>query len=108
MKRKTYTSPEVKNRWNAAHYDRVAIVIPKGGADELRRIAEEKGMSVSAYIRALVIRDCADEPEKVHVIGGGYYLKQIAEEIQRDAEVQRYLDMMQAIMDGADPHQLHL
>ena len=33
-KRKTYTSPEVKNRWNAAHYDRVQLNLPKGGAAE--------------------------------------------------------------------------
>ena len=28
------TSTEVKNRWNAQHYDRTVINLPKGGADD--------------------------------------------------------------------------
>ena len=70
-KRKTYTSPEVKARWNAAHYDRIQIYVPIGAREELQAIAAEHGQSVSAYIRALVIRDTAETPEKSHILRGG-------------------------------------
>lgn len=70
-KRKTHTSSEVKNRWNAKHYDISRIVLPKGGAEELKAIAAAHGTSVSAYIRTLIIRDNAENPESTHFIGGG-------------------------------------
>lgn len=71
MKRKTYTSPEVKDRWNREHYDRVLITVPKGARDELRAAAERRGQSVSAYIRALIIRDNAENPENTSLLRGG-------------------------------------
>ena len=55
MKRKTYTAPEVKNRWNREHYDRIGIMVPIGAKDEIAKVAEAQGMSVSAYIRALIM-----------------------------------------------------
>lgn len=71
MKRKTYTSCEVKNRWNAEHYDRAIINLPKGGADELRAIAAAKGMTMSGYIRHLIISDNRESPELTENIRGG-------------------------------------
>lgn len=71
MKRRTHTSAEVKNRWNAQHYDRVAIIVPTGGREELQALAEEQGQSVSAYIRALVIRDAQERGKTLECIGGG-------------------------------------
>ena len=71
-KRKTYTSPEVKNRWNAKHYDRMAIVIPKGARDEINAAAKARGMSTSAYIRALLLRDMqANGDISPNLAGGG-------------------------------------
>ena len=70
-KRKTYTSPEVKNRWNAKHYDYIRINAPKGSADELKYLAELHGMSVSAYIRHLVISDNSENPENTRFLRGG-------------------------------------
>ena len=64
MKRKTYTAPEVKNRWNAKHYDRLAIVIPLGARDEISAAATRRGMSTSAYIRNLIIRDMRENGEE--------------------------------------------
>ena len=72
-KRKTYTSPEVKNRWNAAHYDRVQLNLPKGGAAELKALAAAQGLTVSAYIRKLIIHDSAENPESTQSIRGGGY-----------------------------------
>jgi hypothetical protein len=70
-KRKTYTSPAVKNRWNREHYDRAVINLPSGGRAELQSIAAAKGMSVSAYIRHLIIADNAEMPESTHILRGG-------------------------------------
>lgn len=53
----SYTSTEVKARWNAAHYDRLSIVLPKGSNELLKQYANEQGMSVSEYIRHLIAQD---------------------------------------------------
>lgn len=71
MKRKTYTSPEVKNRWNSKHYDRLAIVIPIGAREEIAQAAQARGMSTSAYIRSLVIRDMKENGENPSFLTGG-------------------------------------
>lgn len=69
-KRKTHTSPKVKNRWNVKHYDRIQLNMPKGSADEVKRIAELRGMTVSAYIRHLIIADNAEGPESTRFLCG--------------------------------------
>lgn len=69
-KRKTYTSAEVKNRYNAKHYDRTVINLPAGGAEELRQLAGELGLSVSAYIRSLVMRDARARGRELSAISG--------------------------------------
>ena len=71
MKRKTYTSNEVKDRWNREHYDRVAITVPKGAREEIQAAAKARGQSVSAYIRSLIIRDNAEKPETTRNLRGG-------------------------------------
>lgn len=107
-KRKTYTSPEVKNRWNAKHYDRMAIVIPKGARDEINAAAKARGMSTSAYIRALLLRDMqANGDISPNLAGGG-----VADAWQRsELERKRYKalrDLMQVVEDGCEPGQLML
>lgn len=47
---KTYTSPAVKRKYNMAHYDRIEFSVPKGRKEELKQIAESRGMSLSAFI----------------------------------------------------------
>lgn len=71
MKRKTYTSPEVKDRWNRNHYDQIGFRVPIGGADEIRAAAAARGMSVAAYIRHLVIADNRENPENTRFLRGG-------------------------------------
>lgn len=74
-KRKTHTSYEVKNRWNRKHYDMVQVLVTIGAKDEIKAIAESRGMSVSAYIRHLIVKDNPIEPEKPDILpilrGGG-------------------------------------
>lgn len=68
---RTYTSPEVKNRWNAEHYDRIVISVPKGARAEIQSAAAARGQSVAAYIRALILRDCAENGANTPLLGGG-------------------------------------
>lgn len=68
---RTYTSPEVKNRWNSEHYDRLEVTVPKGARAEIQAAAKRHGMSVAAYIRALVIHDNAENPENTRILRGG-------------------------------------
>lgn len=81
-KRKTYTSPEVKDRWNREHYDHIGFRAPKGSAEELRAIAAARGMSVAAYIRHLIIADNAEKPETTHFLRGGGVLKAWCEQVK--------------------------
>lgn len=71
MKPRTYTSWEVKERYNAAHYERIALRVGIGGREALKELAG--GLSVNAYLQSLIIKDAqergiADISAK---IGGG-------------------------------------
>lgn len=71
MKPRTYTSWEVKERYNQKHYERVSLRVGIGGRDTLRELAG--GLSVNAYLQSLIIKDAqergiADISAK---IGGG-------------------------------------
>ena len=106
--RKTHTSCEVKDRWNRKHYDRMAVIIPKGSRDEINAAARARGMSTSAYIRALLIRDMqANGDISTNLAGGG-----VAECWERsELERKRYKalrDLMQVVEDGCEPGQLML
>lgn len=68
---RTYTAPEIKNRWNAEHYDRIEINMPKGAKAELQAAARAHGQSVAAYVRTLVIRDNAENPDSTRFMRGG-------------------------------------
>ena len=69
--RKTHTSNEVKDRWNRKHYDRMGVIIPIGSRDEIKAAAERRGMSVSAYIRSLLIRDMRENGDESQFLRGG-------------------------------------
>ena len=71
MKRKTRTSAEVKNRYTRIHYDRVQLILPAGARPELQQLAAARGMSVSAYIRHLILADTRENPEKAPLLRGG-------------------------------------
>ena len=48
------TSAAVKNKWNDANYDRIALVVPKGKKEEYKAIAEANGESLNGYINRLL------------------------------------------------------
>ena len=72
-RRKTYTSPEVKDRYNRKHYDQVQLRVAKGGREQLQQLALSEGLSTAAYIRHLIIADAKNRGfgDISAVIGGG-------------------------------------
>jgi hypothetical protein len=54
MDRTTYKNQHIKE-----HYDRINLIVPKGQKDNIKRIAEEMGMSVNEYICTLIFKDTA-------------------------------------------------
>ena len=64
MARKTYTSPQVKARWNKKNYDRIAILLPKGMKEEFAEYAlHEYGLSMNGFIN-LKVRTILGIPEE--------------------------------------------
>ena len=47
LARKTTTSSEVKNRWNAAHYTRLTVVLDKDIAAAYKAKCENSGINYS-------------------------------------------------------------
>lgn len=72
-KSKTKTSSQVKARYNRKTYDQITFRAGKGSLQAVHMMADLRGMSVAAYIRHLIIRDCdeAAKPELSAILGGG-------------------------------------
>lgn len=51
------TSAEVKNRYNAKMYDRIALSVNKGDKDRYKAAAELNGMSLNEFIRYCVEKE---------------------------------------------------
>lgn len=43
-----------KDRWNAAHYDRIALSVPKGDREKIKAYAESAGLSLNAFIKLAI------------------------------------------------------
>lgn len=52
--RKRTTSCTVRNRWNAKHYDRVNVTIPKGYGDIFKEYCEDKNTTMNAILSAII------------------------------------------------------
>lgn len=46
-----------QNEYNAANYDRVTIMLPKGSKDRLKEQAQKSGKSVNAFLREIIERE---------------------------------------------------
>lgn len=46
-----------KDEYNKAKFDRFLLTTPKGGKDKIKAHAQSKGMSLNAYIVALIEKD---------------------------------------------------
>ena len=87
--RRTYTSCEVKDRWNREHYDFVKITLPPGTREDLKTVAASRGMSVSEYIRHLLRADTTPEELPGLRGGGGHWVtyKDAAAAAQRSESI---------------------
>lgn len=72
-KSKTYTSSQVKVRYNRSHYDSITFRAGKGSNEAINQLAELRGMSKAEYIRHLIIADAKslEKPELSAIVGGG-------------------------------------
>lgn len=59
------TTTEQKNRWNKANYDKVYFVVPKGARAEITQAAADRGMSLAAYLRHLIIQADGEKCPKI-------------------------------------------
>lgn len=65
MNRKTKTSAEVKNRYNAKAYDRIPVVVPKGEKGIIAAHAKAHDGNTNAFIcRAIDEAMARDKGEK--------------------------------------------
>jgi len=62
-KRKTYTSNEVKRRYNEKTYDRLQLVVPKGKKDEIRDFATARGKSLNGFVNEAIDEKIEREKE---------------------------------------------
>lgn len=46
-----------QNDYNAAHYERINLVIQKGFREQIRKAAEKNGESVNAYVKRIILED---------------------------------------------------
>ena len=52
--RKTKTSCSVRNRWNANHYDRINVTLPKGYGDIFKEYCAKRGTTMNALISQII------------------------------------------------------
>lgn len=52
---------KASQKYNAKAYDRLAIRVYKGQAEQIQAYAERKGMSLNGYINALIAADMGAE-----------------------------------------------
>ena len=46
-----------QNEYNAAKYDKIGLMLPKGSKEKIKRAAEEKHLSVNAFITELIKKE---------------------------------------------------
>ena len=89
MDRTTYKNQHIKE-----HYDRINLIVPKGQKENIRRIAEEMGMSVNEYICTLIFKDTATGHSLMQV-HKGLTEKQI-EQLDRWQVAAKYRQMIES------------
>lgn len=46
-----------QNKYNAVKYDKIGLMLPKGSKEKIKRAAEEKHLSVNAWITELIRKE---------------------------------------------------
>lgn len=55
------TSNSAKQRWDKAHYDAIGIRLPLGSREELKKLAQSRGMSQAQLVRCAILSYCTEE-----------------------------------------------
>lgn len=50
-------STRAKNKYNAANYDNLRIVVPKGKKDKIKAFAESKGESLNGFVNRVIDKE---------------------------------------------------
>lgn len=48
------SSTRAKNKYNAANYDNLRIVVPKGKKDKIKAFADSKGESINGFVNRVI------------------------------------------------------
>lgn len=56
-------STRAKNKYNAANYDSLRIVVPKGKKDKIKAYAESKGESINGFVNRAIDEAMEAKPE---------------------------------------------
>lgn len=51
---KSKASTRAKNKYNAANYDSLRIVVPKGDKERIKAYAESKGESINGFVKRAI------------------------------------------------------
>ena len=46
-----------QNAYNSIKYDKIGLMLPKGSKEKIKQAAEEKGVSVNAWITEIIKRE---------------------------------------------------
>ena len=79
-----YTSSAVKRRYNEKAYDRIFLSIPKGKKEEWTKIAEDSGMSLTAFVREAVEDKIAKRQQVVFKRQQVFFKRQQVVDIKKD------------------------
>lgn len=93
MDRTTYKNQHIKE-----HYDRINLIVPKGQKENIRRIAEEMGMSVNEYICTLIFKDTATGHSLMQVHKG--LTEEQIEQLDRWQVAAKYRQMIESFSGG--------
>lgn len=56
-----------KNKYNAKHYDRINLIVPKGEKDRLKQLATAQGISLNEYICRLILKQENDMLDRMQI-----------------------------------------
>lgn len=57
-------STRAKNKYNAANYERIALVVPKGKKDKIKAVAQSQGESLNGFVNKAIdneIKRCDEQ-----------------------------------------------
>ncbi|MCR5800641.1 MAG: hypothetical protein K6G69_11250 [Lachnospiraceae bacterium] len=85
-----------KNRYNAAHYERVDLMLPKGSKERIRAAAAQAGLSMNDYLFRLVNADLGEDG-KSRLASGHRFGEAEKEQLRKMQVAAKYYDMIECM-----------